>query len=254
MARSNIVLTGYGTNLHGPSSDSLQTKLNEHDTALDGANAGVIPAARLNFATNPSNTNTVTINGHVFKFLTTPIAADTTTQIVIGADAAASLALLVKAINGTADVLIIPATTPHTLTLLADAVTATKLRIRKAATAGGAVATGDKLTSYAVSETLANANDVWDRANFNSTGATANAATARGTIAITAQMITALTATVELPFTPLSYGYCRMTSTGTTLTCTDTVAISGNALLITMAGGATPNLQAGDIVSFWASA
>lgn len=238
---------------HATGSVSLQTKLDDHDAALDKLEQGIVPGARLNFATNPSNTNTVTINGHVFKFLTTPIAPDTTTQIVIGANAAASLALFIKAINGVSDPLIIPATTPHTLTLLADAVTATVLRIRFAAAQGSSTLAIGPKAAYAVSETLANANDVWSHADLVSTGRTLAPQVTRGTIIITAQMITATAVYVELPFTPIEYGYSRMTATGSILTCTDLVTISGTALKIALAGGATPNLQAGDIVSFWAS-
>jgi hypothetical protein len=50
----------------------------------------------LNVATNPSNTNTVTIAGVTFTFKTAPAAAG---EIDIGADAAASLVLLAAAVN-----------------------------------------------------------------------------------------------------------------------------------------------------------
>lgn len=251
MARTNITLTG--NNFHATGSDSLGTKLAEHDSALDRHDAGIIPSARLNFATNPSNTNTVTIGGHVFTFLTTPIAATTYTQIVIGANAAASLALFVKAINGVADPLIVPATTPHTLSLLADAVTATSLRIRKAATQGGAVEAGAKV-SLAVSETLADAADVWDRANLNETGRTLAPSYTSGSVIITTQMIAAGAVFIELPFTPVDFGYSARSSTGAIIPCTDLMTISGNALKLALEGaGGTNDLVNTNVVSFWAS-
>lgn len=251
MARTNITLTG--NNFHATGSDSLGTKLAEHDGALDKLEGGIIPSARLNFATNPSNTNTVTIDGHVFTFLTTPIAATTYTQIVIGANAAATLALFVKAINGVADPLIVPATTPHTLSLLADAVTATSLRIRTAASQGGAVAIGAK-TSLAVSETLANAADVWDRANLNATGRTLAPRFTSGTIIISTQMIAAGAVFIELPFTPVDFAYSARSATGAALATSDLVTISSDALKIALEGsGGAADLVNTDIVSFWAS-
>ena len=64
---------------------------------------GAVPTVRVSIATNPSNNDTVTVGGHVFKFVSSLGAANTYTQIKIGGAVATSRATLVKALNGVAD-------------------------------------------------------------------------------------------------------------------------------------------------------
>lgn len=215
---------------------------------------GIIPSARLNLATAPTNADTVIIEGHVFKFLTTLIAADTTTQVKIGT-AAQSRARLIEAINKTADLTnLVVATTPHTLTYLADEIDTSRVRIQLAAAAGSStLVTGDKTTSRAVSETLTAAADIWDRANLNVSGKSEDSnKVARGSIAITAAMIAAGKVFIELPFTPVDYGFSVYSATGLLLATDDLVTISASAIKIALAGGSAPNLVATNIVAFWA--
>lgn len=215
---------------------------------------GEVCAARLNMATDPSNADTVTIGGHVFKFLTTLIAADTTTQVTRGVSAAATRAAFIDAINGTANVLVVPATTPHTLALLADEVDTSRVRIRQASSKGGSVRIAAP-TSVAVSESLTNASDVWDCANMNETGCAPGLACQMVRRAITATMITATKTHFEFPFTPTKFVASVKLSTGghRVLDADDLFTISGNAIKLTLAGGAAPDIQATDIVQLWAS-
>lgn len=218
---------------------------------------GVIPSARLPFATDPSNADTLTIGGNVYKFLTTLIAADTTTQVKRGVSAAATLAALVDAINGVTNANVVLPTTPWTAatsTIVADAVTATALRIRLSAVRGGPAIAG-VAPSITLAEALTPAAEIWDCANLNVTGKTAVSGefVSDGSVAITAQMITAGSKFVELAFTPTLVTVSYASALGVPLATTDKVAISGNGLLISLAGGGAPSLIATDVVTFHAA-
>jgi hypothetical protein len=218
-------------------------------------NSGVIPSARLKIATIPTNTNTVVIGGHTFTFVTTLGAAASNTQIEIGTAAQARTDLR-DAINGTANARVVQAITPFAGLIVADApVDTDKVRIRAAKTRGGAaVAKAKADANIAVSETLADAADVWNCANLNEQGnAVGVEASCISKLTITTAMITAGKVAVELPFTPDSFvPYC-LTSTGATRAFSDTIAIVGNSLLITLGGGASPNMQDGDVLTIFAS-
>lgn len=218
---------------------------------------GVVPSARLVMSAQPTNNDTIGIGGTTFIFLNTLVAATANVQVLIGASAAATLANLVNAINGnaaTAGSTWVEATTPFAAHVLADSVS-TSLRIRLATARGITPAIAGVSGSVALTESITAAADIWNAANLNVAG-TAPASgqlASNGQVAITAQMITNLSYLIELPFTPANFSYTARTSTGAVRATTDTVAISGNGLLITLAGGASPALQAGDIVSFWAT-
>lgn len=216
------------------------------------ATKGVIPAARLAFATDASNADSITIGGHEFRFLTSLIAADTFTQVKRGTSAAATRASLVNAINGVADDTVVQATTPFDKSIVADVVS-TSVRIRLADERGGVPVAGVS-ASIALAESLTPAGDIWDCANLNVAGRAASSSqyTSDGSVVVTAQMITNLAYNIELPFTPANFAISVRTSTGAFRAYTDTVAISGNSLLVTFGGGAAPNMQAGDIITFHA--
>jgi hypothetical protein len=225
------------------------------NTAKVMNNKGIVPSARLHVATNPSDTNTVVIGGHTFTFKTTLAAAGATTQVKILGTAALSRSALVDAINGVSNVNVVPATTPHTVAVVADVIDTDDVRVRLADQKGGvALAAAKADADIAVSETLADAADVWDRANLDATGhSDAGASTAMGSIEITAAMITATKVYMEFPFTPVVFTALAVTSAGAQRAFTDTLTIESNAVKITLAGGASPNLQAGDIVTIFAS-
>lgn len=228
----------------------IKAKLAEHDAALDNAEGGgTIPSARLNMATAPTANDTVTIGGHVFKFVAALGAADTFTQVKIGT-AAASRTAFIKAINGTVDAANVkPATVPHTIAIVADLIDTSRIRIRTATAKGGTAVAASKGTSIALAEALTAAADVWDRANLNETGQTNAQTSAVSSIVITAPMIAAGKVYVEFPFTPLDFTFTVRSATGALLPCTDLLTIEGNAIKIALAGGAAPNLVATNIVT-----
>jgi hypothetical protein len=220
-----------------------------------GINQGTIPSARLVMSSQPSDADTIGIGGKTFKFLNTLIAADTTVQVKIGASAAATLASLVKAINGTAaPAEWVESTTPFAVAVVADAVS-TSLRIRLA-TARGGVAKAGVSGSVALAESITAAADIWSNANLNETGKSpADCNEACGQFAVTAQMVTNLAngIFIELPFAPTVFQWEVLTSAGVgKWTVTDAMTVSGNALVLTSAGAT--HVAAGDVLSYWASA
>lgn len=253
------------SNLFQPLSGMLpQEILNRLNTLVGGilgdsynppvSTQGIIPSARLAFATDASNADTITIGGQVVKFLTTLIAADTTIQVKRGVSAAATLAALVDGINGVANANVVQPTTAPTFKIVADSVT-TNLRIRLAATRGTPAIAGVS-ASVALLESLTPAGDIWDAANLNVSGKTPESAefTSDGSLAITAEMITAGHKDIELPFTPTGFTVSYASATGVPLATTDGTAISGNALRVSLGGGGAPALIATDVVTFHAFA
>jgi len=240
--------------------------LNRLDTVVSGLSAepsatptviqGVVPSARLVFITDASNADTITIGGHVFKFLTTLIAADTTTQVTRGVSAAATRASLVNAINGATDATVVPATTPFSASVVADLVS-TSLRLRLASSRGGPAVAGTS-PSITLAEALTPAASIWNCANLNVSGKTAASGQmiSVGSVAVTAQMITAGSFNAELPFTPSagSFVWTATSAAGVLLATTDTVLLSGNSVAVALAGGGAPALIATDVVSFFVTA
>lgn len=214
---------------------------------------GVVPAARLAFATDASNTDTVTIGGHEFRFLTTLVAANTYTQVKRGTSAAQTLADLVKAINGTASANVVQATTAFSKTVLADAV-GTSLRLRWATARGGLPLAGVS-DSIALAEALTPAGDIWSAADLNVSGkAPSSGQASLSVLTVTAQMVTNGSFQVELPFTPTIAHAFVTASTGVQRASTDAITISSNAVNVALGGGASPAIQAGDLVMILAAA
>lgn len=212
---------------------------------------GVIPSLRLGFATNPTDGDTITIGTKTFTFKATLVAATTTTQVKILGTAALTLAALLDAINGVTNANVVLDTTPFTTSVVADAVTATVLRVRKAV-AQGSTAVAGVMTSTAFSETLTAAGDIVNASNFNVAGKLASEGYP-ASVAITAQMITNGAFDIELPFTPTVVQWSGYASTGVPRAINEAVTISGNAIHLVFAGGASPNWQAGDTIRFSAT-
>jgi len=237
---------------------AIAAKLTDFDTALDLSDgirigSGTIPSARLLMTTAPTDTDTIGIGGHTFTFLAVLIAAGATTQVKIGT-AAQTRTRLLHAINGVTDANVVPATTPHTVAVVADEIDTNHVRVRKATAKGGTATTASKATSIALAEALTAVGDTWDRANLNETGKAANGKTATSSIAITAAMIANGKVHIEFPFTPTDLSYTVQSATGGTLPCTDLVTIEGDAAKIALAGGVAPNLVATNVVIVTASA
>jgi hypothetical protein len=218
------------------------------DAALGG---GVCASGRLKLATGPTANDTVTIGGHTFKFVASLGVVVAQTQILNGT-AAQARARLVEAINGTVDATnVTPGSTPFSGSVVADALDTDKVRVRSADAQGGNAV--GSAASVAVSSSLTAGSDGWDVANLDETGVPNNKKKATGQVTITAAMVTRGKAYVDLPFTPTQFTWSARTSTGAIRAITDTVSIEGSAIKITLAGGASPNLQAGDIVAVTAT-
>lgn len=213
---------------------------------------GVIPAARCAFSANPADADTLTIGTKTFTFKTTLVAATTTTQVKRGISAAVTLASLLNAINGVADATVVPDTTPFTASLLADAVSATVLRIRKADAQGGNAIPGTVSATTLAASITAGAS-AWSVADLSATGKLAtDCKMSFFQFAITAAMVTNTSFQFELPFAPTAFSAFVTGSTGVQRASTDAVTISGNAISVALAGGGSPAIQAGDLLRVWA--
>jgi hypothetical protein len=132
--------------------------------------AGVICAYSVNYlwfdGAVPANNSTVTIAGHVFKFVTAlPITpADAITYIKIAGTVNANLDLLVKAVNGTVDALNIKVSSPDFTSLIGAARDATYgFYIYNSTARGGAIAIGTQSITCATTVT----GGAWWNTNLN---------------------------------------------------------------------------------------
>lgn len=218
---------------------------------------GVIPNSRVLMSTNASNNDTLTISGHVIKFVTSLASAgagETFTQVKIGGDAATTRASLCNALNGVADSdNIVEATTTFKSAmatlgapLYADQVS-TKVRIRLASVHG---AVGSLNPASSPSVTLAanlTTSAAWDVTNLNASGGIdAGKRVVVTQFTITAAMITAAEKLVECPFTPTAFSVQCRSSSGVIRALDEAVTISGDAIRLVFAGGSSPNWQATD--------
>ncbi len=171
-------------------------------------------------------------------------------QVKRGTNAATTLANLIAAINGdTTNTSWVEATTAFAVPIVADAYSATVLRIRTANTRGGlpiAAASG----SVALTEALTPAASIWSCGNLNVAGkapAASQCAIARFVPDATA--VTNASYQVELQFTPTVVMAFVTSSAGVQRASTDAVTISANAVSVALGGGASPAIQAGDLVT-----
>ncbi len=190
--------------------------------------------ACLFLATQPTATNTVTIGADVYEF----DGAGSNINIALGIDAAADRVALIAAINSEGTELVV-----------ADAPTtpATSVRIQPALRVGGTAQIGAG-TSVAVSETLADASDVWNVANLNESGAPAYKKVARGKIVVTSESIASLF-TLELPFTPVVLQWAAFDTNDAPKATDCQIGISGDYLEFDFNAGST-DLSATDYVAW----
>jgi hypothetical protein len=252
-----------GTTVKLVSADAVATSIGGGfaGSGRPALNRGAIPSSRIPFSVNPTANDTLTLGGAVIKFVASLGAAVAQTQVKIGASAAATLAIVVKAVNGIADAAnITDGTTPLTAAnvgaaVVGDSPTATSFRILLATARGGTALAGVS-ASVALSASITSGG-AWDHANLNETGkAETDVSEAAGKVTITTAMVTAMGAAgvfIELPFAPTVVDAQFVTSAGAQKnTVTDTVTISGNALVLTSAGAT--HLANTDVVYFWAVA
>ena len=219
-------------------------------------NRGIIPGSRVAFSVQPTAGNTLGIGATTIQYVAALGAAGANAQVLIGASAAATLANTIAYVNGTSGAgttYVESNTAPLTSPLLfADAPTATTLRIRLALSRGGSVFPGIA-PSAALTATITGGAAAWQNANLNETGKKeTDTNEASGIITLTAAMIAQLATGVffELPFTPTVWSWEIITAAGAgKWTVTDTLVISGSALVLTSAGAV--HVVAGDQLSFW---
>lgn len=216
-------------------------------TALD--DPGSAPINGIDLSTNPTDTDTITIGADTYEFVdlavNNQVAADVNIAVVIGANAAATFAALLLAINGTQ--------AAHNLVFQTDGVTPAEhigtesvlgvdgtsqvLLVIPADAIGGTPVYGPAATAF--SETLTAVVD-WLSTNYNLLGG--HAATTRRMITIsdtiTAAMITAGFLRLRLPFVPTATIVKAATAAGVEKALgTDSVAITGSDVLVTLNGG-----------------
>lgn len=217
-------------------------------------NYGCVPGSRLPFSVNPTTNDIVTIGGVQFKFLTALTTASAAVQIKLGASAALTLANFLDAINGkasTRSTAWLDATTPFPLALVADAVTATQLRLRMATARGGLPMAGVS-TSVALLSSVTGGAAAWSTTNLNVNGKSpADMVQAYGVHTVTAAEVTAGFMDIELEFQPTMEDVQILSATGALIAYTDTVTLptGQQSIHITTA----TNVVAGTVVTWWAA-
>lgn len=216
---------------------------------------GVIPSARCKISANPTNNDTITIGGSVFKFVTSLAAATTYTQVKIGASLAVTLASLVNAINGVSDVTVVANTTPFVAAVYADLPDTTHLRIRQTSAQGAVPQFAQDPIAMALASSLTQAGDGWNMTDVSLLGQnpTASARRTIGKVTISAAMITYGKLEIDLPFTIGRLIWDGYTSAGVKRAINEAVTFSGSTITLTLAGGGSPNWQATDVFVFEAT-
>lgn len=247
---------------------TVETALAENRTAIDVAEAAIVavnaevdvlrPGApmfnRLRLLGAPGAAvegNTVTVGADVYEFRgSTPPAGGTAGRIWVynGADSAASRANLINAINGVVDAPTITRDGTNTENVVASAgVTTGDVVVQSADNIGGAVVPSAAAIAFA--ETLATATDVWDQANSYGGLALQARQMITASITLSADMIAKGTLEFFLDFTPITAIVMNRSRPQN-----EAYTIVGDAVSLTLAGGASPNNQAGDVVDIVAFA
>jgi len=231
---------------------------------LDKLEFGAIASAVLGLATNPTAGDTVTVGGDIYEFVAAggDVTADTNIAVERAAALADTRANLVIAINEDYPALVhstifktdstTPAEANGTENLLATVLSGDRVLLQSAANTGGTPVGANP--SIALGETLTAAADGWHEGNVNmntlggrAASATQSAATSR---AITADMITQGTSLFVFPFDVSAFSAQVLTAGGIfRLTQNDSFEVTAEGdVLLTLAGGGAPDIQATDVV------
>lgn len=249
--KSGTVYAGQTWQYVGPNAPTVgSSALYFADLPRQTLNRGVVPGARLAFSANPANLDTLSIGGVTFQFLTTLVAATTSVQVKRGGSAAATLANTIAAINGDAtNTNWVEATTPFAGKVYADASTATELRIRNSRVRGSRPVAG-VAASTVLAASITGGASAWTEANLTETGSRNSATSeAAGKMTISAADITAGVARFELGFTPTWFVAQAFSSAGVQRAYSDATSIDGDSIKVVLGGGASPNLQANDVLT-----
>ncbi len=224
---------------------------------------GSIAVAVIAIATEPTATDTLTIGADVYEFVATAGAVADDANIAVELDGAVANTRdnLVDAINAVdadnlhANITNVatdaPALANGTEAVLATEVGATVV-IQTATRPGGDLQSASP--SIVLAEALTDASDIWDvgNVNLNTLAGRAKASRVKVTteITVTAAMITATGVRIDLPFQPAHFVWQAHLSTGAKrFTANDLMTATADGLLLTLAGGAGPDIQATDVVT-----
>lgn len=197
---------------------------------------GHVAMGELTMSAQPADTNTATIGADVYEFDNNSTFTAGRLQVVIGADAQATLDALVAKINASG-----------TEKVKASKVGTTVCRVEVADKAGGTAVRGAG-PSLAVAETITDAADVWNIDNLNESGSGLRQKQAKGKLAATAKNIATLVRQA-LPFTPTSVVWGAFAASGAPKVTTATVVISGAEVHFDLDVGVTP-LVATDVIQW----
>lgn len=224
--------------------------------------SGVAASSRFAMPNQPTTGDTVDVGADVYEFVTASgaVADDANIAVAIGADAGETRDNWIAAVNATYEpnehpnitnvATTGPALANGTEALFADEV-GTDVRLRNADEAGGTVEGGspDILLAEAVTDPA----DVWKEGNVNMNTLAGRAGIVRqhtlAELVVTAAMITTGDVRVDVPFTPTRFMVEVYTSAGVQRDAgTDSFAIASDGVVITLGGGAAPDIQATDVV------
>ena len=194
--------------------------------------------------------NTVVIGADTYEFRAdTPPTGGTAGRVWVfqGADSAASRVNFINAVNGVVNAATISRTGVGTAGTNVELVTAVAgvtvgdVIVYSAAAIGGAAAAS--ASALVTTETLATATDIWDQGTMYAGVATGVGNTGRATVTVTADEITKGSVQVGFPFTPVT---CLVSDRSRAHN--EVVTIATNYVSVVLTGGATPNIQPGDIL------
>lgn len=244
---------------------TLETVVDLITDGVPNPPGGSVPVAILNLATNPTAGDTLTIGSDVYEFRAAAgsLANDGNIAVAIGAAVGDTQTNLINAINAVdANNLhptvfksdgVTPAKANGTMAIVADEPVANKIRIKYADEAGGTAIAGDP--SISLGEALTAAADIWEVGNVNLNtlaGRLAYQDQSVATLTITAAMVTATRVRIAFPFTVGHYMVQIRSSAGklrNEALSDDTFTIDNGDILIGLAGGAAPDIQATDTVT-----
>jgi hypothetical protein len=222
---------------------------------------GAYAANLMTFSDIAYNNEEVVIAGHTFRYVNALAAANTFTQILVGADIGTAALRLEHAINGVADVGVVQATVPFTgnFTAYYNSVTGVDVWLFAAASHNGPIVPR-ATTTAAVSTTVGSGIGGWMMANMSSApGVTPGIRPVhRGQVTITAAMLALGSMQVLVPFVPVNAIFSFI-SFGARVTRLPTVSFMDPSLpaypsiwsmYIELPGGASPQLQVNDIMVY----
>jgi hypothetical protein len=226
----------------------VEAGIAENATNTVTANPGIPMQNRLRLLGAPGAAvagDTVVIGADTYEFRgDTPPTGGTAGRVWVynGADSAASRANLINAINGVVDAPTIGGPVVATETMLAAAgITTGDIIVASADAVGGSKAPSAVAT--ATTEGLTTATDIWDHTTMQYGAAQAASQKAAITVTLGAEELAKGTMDIVFDFTPTSVVIVNRSRPQN-----EVFTITGGVVSLTLAGGASPNNQSGDVL------